>query len=201
MLEVILTVSFSETEYQCARLVYVIEIKVLLPKQIQEDSQLVAALACVDPVRGDLPSPATQPSVMFRDTADPLTFQLHLLKTTVSCGVSAGKIHQIAKLYIAQAPSSIALCFDPMCLNIRPLQKPELVLKEWIEYSLGEMMGSSRILSLMQMDITAKGEILANDLYTLEPLYPRLRYLFNKSNAAYALSLLDKFPKSSTIIA
>lgn len=52
-------------------------------------------------------------------------------------------------------------------------------------------MGSSRILSLMQMDITAKGEILANDLYTLEPLYPRLRYLFNKSNAAYARSLLD----------
>lgn len=62
-------------------------------------------------------------------------------------------------------------------------------------------MGSSRILILMQMDIIVKGEILANDLYTLEPLYPRLRYLFNKSNAAYALSLLDKFPKSSTIIA
>lgn len=167
MLEVILTVSFSETEYQRARLVYVIKIKVLLPKQIQEDSQLVAALARVDPVRGGLPSPATQPLVMFKGTADPLTFQLHLLKTAISCGVSAGKIHQIAKLYIAQAPSSIALCSDPTCLNIRPLRKPKVVLKERIEYSLGEMMGSSRILSLMQMDITVKGEILTNDLYTL----------------------------------
>lgn len=62
-------------------------------------------------------------------------------------------------------------------------------------------MGSLRILSLMQVDMTAKGVVVANDLCTLEPLYPRLRYLFNKSNAAYALSLLDKCPKSSIIIA
>lgn len=76
------------------------------------------------------------------------------------------------------------------------------MLREWTEYSLGEMMGSSRILSLMQTDITAKGEILANDLYTLEPFYLRLLCcLLNKSNAAYTLSMLGKFLKSSTIIA
>ncbi|KAK1333799.1 hypothetical protein QTO34_006186 [Cnephaeus nilssonii] len=36
----------------------------------------------------------------------------------------------------------------------------------------------------------------------MEPLYTRLlSYLLNKSNVAYALSMLDKFKKSSTIIA
>lgn len=39
------------------------------------------------------------------------------------------------------------------------------------------------------------------DLFNMEPKYPRLMsYLFTKSNAAYGLSMLDKFQKSRTVI-
>lgn len=63
------------------------------------------------------------------------------------------------------------------------------------------MTGSSRVLTLIQMDITSKGEILANDLFTMEPKYPWLMsYLFTKNNGAYGLLMLDKFQKSSTVI-
>lgn len=62
------------------------------------------------------------------------------------------------------------------------------------------MTGSSHILNLMKMDISSRGEVLAIDLFQMEPKYPRLMsYLFTKSNVAYGLSMLDKFQKSSTI--
>lgn len=51
------------------------------------------------------------------------------------------------------------------------------------------------------MDITSKGEILAKDLFAVEPKYPRLMsYLFTKSNVDCGLSMLDKFQNSSTVI-
>lgn len=181
--------------------VYVIEIVVLLPEEIYKNHQLVAAIGLVGPILGGLPSPATLPSAMLRGVPDPLTFQLSLLKSAISIGVSKSCIHQVAKLQIPNEPRALALCSDPTCLNIIPLRRPEIVLKTWIEESLSEMMGSSRVLRLMKMDITAKGEVLAKDLFNMEPKYPRLMsYLFTKSNVVYGLSMLDKFQKSSTVI-
>nr|KAF6311906.1 hypothetical protein mPipKuh1_009097 [Pipistrellus kuhlii] len=53
----------------------------------------------------------------------------------------------------------------------------------------------------MQMDSTSKGETLAEDLFAVEPKYPRLMsYLFTKSNVACGFSMLNKFQKLSTVI-
>lgn len=130
--------------------------------------------------------------------ADLLTLQLSLLKNAVNIGISGGYIHQITKLEVPIESSALALCSDPTCLNIIFLRRREVVLKTWIKESLSEMTGSSRVLKLMQMDITLKGETLAKDLFAMELKYPRLMsYLFTKSNVAYGLSMLDKFQKYS----
>lgn len=114
-------------------LVYVMEIFVLFPSQICSDPHIVSALAVVGPVLGGLSSPATLPSVMFRGLADPLTFQLSLLKTTITTGIAPLRIHQVTKLTVPAQSSALALCSDPTCLNIVPIRRPEGILKIWIE--------------------------------------------------------------------
>lgn len=166
----------------------------MFPREISHNPQRVAALAVVGPILGGLPSPATLSSVMFQGLADPLTFQLTLLKNSIPTGISPQKIHQATKFTAPLYLSALALYADPTCLNVVPL-------KMWIEESLFDMTGSSRVLKLIQMDITSKGEILANDLFTMEPKSPWLMsYLFTKNNGAYGLLMLDKFQKSSTVI-
>nr|DBA13195.1 TPA_asm: L polymerase [Wuhan sharpbelly bornavirus] len=182
--------------------VYTIEQHLLLPSEITSNIQLASAVAAVGPVLGGLPSPVTLPSVFYRGMADPLTFQLKLLKVALSQGLSSAYLHQVAKLQFQETPSAFALCVDPCCLNIIPLRRPERVLRTWIEDSLFEQTSSSRIMSLVRMEPVARAEALASTLMRMEPKFSRLMsYLFTRSNAAYGISILDKFQKSSTVIA
>ncbi|DBA13183.1 TPA_asm: L polymerase [little skate bornavirus] len=180
---------------------HVLELHILLPRSITKNIQLMCAIALVGPILGGLPSPATLPAVMFRGTADPLTFQLALLQHAIHAGVSSSEIHRVTKIITPSSPSIMALISDPTCLNLIQLRRPERILREWIESSLSEMTESSKLLSLLNMGLTDKAEVLAEDLFSMTPKFPRLMsYLFSNANVAYGLSMIDKFQKSSTII-
>ncbi|DBA13175.1 TPA_asm: L polymerase [finepatterned puffer bornavirus] len=182
-------------------MVYVIELRILLPRKIHEDLDLMTCIGLVGPTIGGLPSPATLPSVMYRGLPDPLSFQLKLLSVAVDLGVSKATLHQVAKIIVPTAKNPLALCVDPTCLNLLPLRRPEMVLRSWIEESLSEQVGSGRLLRVMQLGVSEKSRVLAEDLATMEPKFPRLMsYIFGLSNAAYGMTMLDKFQKSSTII-
>ncbi|DBA13189.1 TPA_asm: L polymerase [electric eel bornavirus] len=182
--------------------VYVIEQAILLPKDITSDVDLCTAIGLVGPTLGGLPSPATLPSVFYRGLSDPLTFQLKLLASARLNSVPDKLIKQVCKLQFLSVPSPMALCVDPCCLNIAQIRRPERILREWIEESLSDQTQSSRIMDLVKMEPVAKAEALASTLINMEPKFSRLMsYIFTKSNAAYGISILDKFQKSSTIIA
>lgn len=137
-------------------LVYVVEIRILLPKRIHENHKLVACLGLVGPVLGGLPSPATLASVMYRGLPDPLSFQLKLLTVALDNRVSPVLIHQVTKLIVPNEGNPIAFCVDPTCLNLVPLRRPEQILQSWIEDSLSEQVGSGRLLRIMQLGVSEK---------------------------------------------
>lgn len=95
-----------------------LETRILLPSSIWNNVQRMVALALVGKTIGGLPSPATLASAFFRGMSDQLTFQLSLLRTALSLGVSAAEINRVAKLCIPKSPSPQALVVDPTYLNI-----------------------------------------------------------------------------------
>lgn len=175
-------------------IVYCLEIRVLLPKQVWSSVQTLVVVCLVGPVLGGLPSPATLASVFFRGMSDQLTFQLCLLRTAVKNGVSRSGTHKVTKLHVPWNPSPQALVVDPTHLNLIQIRRPEHVMRKWIEDGLSEMTTSSQLLKLFQMDLTASAQVLAQDLFSMSPKFPRLMsHIFSLSNVAYGPSMLDKF--------
>ncbi|ATY47612.1 L [Jungle carpet python virus] len=182
-------------------ILYHIEATIQLPTDICDNIDRIVAASVIGPPLGGLPTVAVSPAAFFRGVSDPLPLQLSLLRSAVNLGISELILDTLSSISPSSTTNYLSLISDPSSLNIDQPLRPERVLRDWIEDALLDHGLSTKLSALFSESITERAEVLARDLSTMEPLYPRvMSAIFDLSNVAYGLSLLDKFQKSSTIV-